>query len=119
MSAHPRQDLPPIVEGDDASYNLTFADGSDNPIDITNWTVFVTVKEDIVDSDSEALIKKDIITHDDPVNGKTSFEFTDSETSGLDSLKPYDVQVKKTDGSIQTILKGFVRFESGVTERTN
>lgn len=118
MPIHDRHDLPTIIDGDDVSYNITFTDGNGSSIDITNWELFVTVKDDITDSDSKALISKDITSHDDPTNGKTSFGFTSDETEGLSDIKPYDVQIKKTDGSVQTILRGFVQFESGVTERT-
>lgn len=118
MSTQIRRNLPAIIEGDDVTHTMQFTDGDGNAIDISDWTVFVTVKDKLRDSDDDALISKDITSHDDAVNGKTSFSFTSSETADLDGGKHYDIQLKKADDSIQTILKGSVHFKDGVTTRT-
>jgi hypothetical protein len=114
-----RTDLDDIIEGDDKSYSLTIRDAQGNPLDITGWTVFVTVKEDTSDSDADALISKDITSHDEPKNGKTSFSFTSSETDGITGTKEFDVQTKDTANDISTVLRGEVTFKSDVTNRTS
>ena len=97
-----RSDLPRITEGDDVDYVMSFADSNGDPIDITGWTVSVTVAER--DRESTALIQKDVTTHDDAANGETSFTFTASDTSGLTGHKRYDIQVKRDDGTVKTIV---------------
>lgn len=119
MSTQIRRDLPAVIEGDDVTHTMEFTDGSGNAVDISDWTVYVTVKDKLSDSDDDALISKDITSHDDAVNGKTSFSFTSGETADLGGGKHYDIQLKKADDTIQTILKGFVQFNEGVTTRTN
>lgn len=114
-----RTDLDDIIEGDDKSFNLTIRDAQGNPLDITGWTVFVTVKEDTSETDANALISKDITSHDDPSAGKTSFTFTSSETDGITGTKEYDVQTKDTANDISTVLRGEVTFSSDVTNRTS
>ena len=110
-----RSDLPRITEGDDVDYVMTFTNADGDPIDITGWTVSVTVTER--DRDSTALIQKDVTTHDDAANGETSFTFDASDTSGLTGHKRYDIQVKRDDGTIKTIVIGTVEFVDGATDR--
>lgn len=107
-----------ITEGDDFTQNLTIKD-SDGAVDISGWTVFVTVKSDIDDSDTDAEITVDVTTHDDAANGETSFTFQSSDTKGLDGLYEYDIQVKKSNGDIKTLQMGSVEFVKGVTDRTS
>jgi hypothetical protein len=113
-----QRNLGPITEGDDEPFDLTIRGADGSPLDITGWTVFVTVKDDITDTDANAVISKDITTHDEPENGKTSFKFTSAETADLDGEKEYDVQVKDDNDDISTILRGTVTFEPDVTDRT-
>lgn len=109
------KDLPTLVEGDDVEYPMTFTDPAGDPIDISGWTVSVTV----ADRDSDTpVIEKDITTHDDAAAGETSFAFTPSDTSGLSGSKRYDIQVVRSDGSVKTVVLGTVRFLDGVTDRS-
>lgn len=105
-----------IKKGDDQYYCLTFDDGTD-PIDITGWTVFFTVKEDMDDSDDDAIIKKDVTSHTDPIHGKTTVHLTNSDTDIEVRNYYYDIQVKKSNGDIDTPLGGLLTVDPEVTQR--
>jgi len=111
------EDLDPVTQGDDEEYGLTFTKDDGSAYDITNWTVYVTVKRSHDDSDDDAVISKDITNHTLPTDGETDFTFTASETQNLQGPYVYDIQVKKGDGSITTVVEGTVKFVEGVTTR--
>lgn len=109
-----------LTRGDDRTKILKFKDSSDNPIDITGWIVFFTVKKSYLDSDDDALIKKDITSHSDPSNGKTRLVIEASDTDDMDNGKYYyDIQVKKGDGKINTVLNDILELSYDVTRRTS
>lgn len=109
-------DLSDVTQGDDVSYDLAFTDDSGNAIDITGWTVWLTVKDSLGQSDVDAPIQKEITSHDDPNNGETSFSFSASETKPLSGTKYYDLQVQQGTGSIRTVVTGTVYFAPEVTD---
>jgi len=105
-----------FVRGDDQVLALEFKlDGV--PKDITGWTVFFTVKKNVGDLDTDAVIKKEITTHTDPTNGKTEIPVLDTETDPLDGVYFYDVQYKDTLGIIKTVMLGNMTFVKDVTRR--
>lgn len=114
-SLTPTHDLPELVEGDDVPFPVTFARPAGNPIDITDWTVSVTVKSH---NSETPVIQKDITDHGS-TTGETSFEFNSDETAGLggDTYR-YDIQATKPGGEVRTIVIGRVPFVDGVTDRT-
>jgi hypothetical protein len=85
-------------------------------VDITDWTVFFTMKEKITDLDAAAKISKTITVHVDPTNGYTEIPLTSADTTQTPGNYIYDVQVKY-DGEIKTILTGSITILSGVTNR--
>jgi len=105
-----------FVRGDDQILALAFTlDGV--PKDITGWTIFFTVKKKVEDDDADAVIKKEITTHTDPMNGKTEIPILDTETDPLDGVYFYDVQYKDTLGIIKTVMLGTMSFLKDVTRR--
>jgi len=61
------------------SYELIFTkDGI--PLDITGWTIYLTVKESMEDADVDAKIKRTITTHTDAPNGKSLITLLTTET---------------------------------------
>ncbi len=91
-----------IIWGNTKTYNLTITDGT-NPIDITGATVFFTIKKNLEDSDDDAIIKKDITSHTDPTQGKTSITLSDTDTAIEPDTYFYDIKLKRADGSIQSV----------------
>lgn len=106
------------VRGDDFIKTFEFKHSDETPVDITGWTLYFTVKQNETDDDDSAKIKKDVTVHIDPVNGKTKVQASASETNELDGKYYYDIQIKKPDASISTILKGLITFAKDITRRT-
>lgn len=99
---------------------LYFKDGSGAVIDITGWTIYFTIKDNIDDIDADAIVSKTITEHDDPTNGKSIVLLTASETNALDGDYVYDIQFKKDDtgGTVYTMMQGEISFSKDVTRRT-
>lgn len=114
-------DLSDFYRGDTREYTLTFVDGDGTAIDISEWTIFFTMKEKESDADGAAAIKKDITPsmHSNPESGETKFTLEASDTNALQGRKYYfDIQAKKANGDIITVMKGRVRVLIDVTRRT-
>ena len=110
-------DLKPLYRGDDYPIPLAFTKNGE-VIDITEWKVYFTVKYHDTDSDNEAVIKYDVTEHTDPTNGKTAIMLTNGETGELIPGKyVYDIQYKKDDGTVKTVMKGKLKVLQDVTKR--
>lgn len=111
-------DLETLYRGDSREYNLTFTDSKGEAIPITDWKIYFTVKLSYLDGDSKAVIKKDITIHDDPINGKTKIILLPNDT---DSIRPdkywYDIQVKRSEDNILTLLRGRIEIRTDITRR--
>jgi len=110
-------DLNPIYKKNSKEYLLTFVDDEGDAIPITDWTVFFTVKKSYADADDDAEISKDVTEHYDAEGGITKIALTPDDTDVTPGKYVYDVQVKKADGSIVTIVIGQVEIKSRVTVR--
>jgi hypothetical protein len=107
-----------IIKGDDKKLNLEFTK-DDEILNITGYTVFFTVKSDTDLSDEDAEIKKDIVGHIDPINGKTTISITHEDTVDLKAGKYYfDIQIKDLSDKILSINMGEFYILQDVTERT-
>jgi predicted metalloendopeptidase len=107
-----------IVRGDDKFYNLTFTDSNGDPIDITGWTIFFTAKLRKNQTDSEGL-QVNVSVHTDAVNGETQIHLPNTDTINLQPGNYYyDIQAKKDNGNIFTILMGKLKVYEHITIRT-
>lgn len=112
-------DLNPLYRGDTREYSLIFTNGNGVAIDISNWKIFFTLKKHESDSDDEAALKKDVTDHEAPLEGKTKFTLESSDTDGLQPTNYfYDVQAKKANGDIVTVVKGRFQVLIDITRRT-
>lgn len=103
------------VRGDTRNYQLHFYDDSNVDIDITGWTVTMTVKADLESTDdTSALIKKVVTIHSDPTHGKTQITLEASETNFVGDFY-YDIQIKRPDGVTLTLISGILTFVADVT----
>ena len=107
-----------IKRGDSRDIRLTFTDGDGAVIDITGWTVYFTVKDDIEADDDNALIKKDVTAHTNPTQGETKIELTYDDTNITSKNYYYDLQVKTDEDKVYTVLEGVFVVEEDVTRRT-
>jgi hypothetical protein len=78
-----------IQKGNPYSASLVFTDKDSNPYDLTDKTVFFTIKlaSDVADNDDGALVTKDITTHTGAASGITVLELTEEQISVLDFSK--------------------------------
>ena len=113
--------LNPIFRGDSREYLLTFTNGAGSAIDISEWKLYFTVKKNYRDDDSKAIIKKDIdiSDHYDPENGKTKISLLPEDTEVVPGSYYYDIQAKRAENDIITVLAGKVEIKSDVTRRTD
>ena len=76
------------------------------------------VKLSYIDNDIEAAIRKNITVHDDPINGKTKIILLPSDT---DNIKPdnywYDIQIKRSEDNILTVIRGRIEIITDITRR--
>lgn len=92
------------------------------PIDITEWVVYFTVKSAMKDTDDEAVIEKDIgdesgaTSHSDPTNGKTLIELSATDTN-LEGNYYYDVKYKDDSDNVGILFQGRIKFTRTVTTR--
>ena len=84
--------------------------------DITGWTVYLTVKENMQDDDADAIIKKDITDHENPTGGITLIELTSTETN-ITGTRYYDIKVKDNKGKSWIVAWGRMKFHATVTQR--
>lgn len=111
-----------VYRGDDREWTLYFATASPytlaNAINITGWTVFFTVKNSPDDSDTAAVIKKDITSHTAPTEGKTSISIASADTDNKTPKEYYcDIQIKKSTGKIRTVDCGAFEIHTDITRR--
>jgi len=108
-----------LRRGDNKGYLLHFTDDNEADIDITGWTVFFTASDDpSPENDDAAQIKKTITAHTVPLEGKTTINLSPTDTNLLGDFY-YDIQVKRLDGSIITVLSGLMTFYADQTRRTS
>lgn len=92
-------------EGADASWLVTLSDSDGDPIDITGDTFLFTVKDNLCDSDDEALIKKIITSHVDPTVGQTKIILVPADTADNSGSYMYDFQRLTTANLRGPVLK--------------
>lgn len=106
-----------VIRGDSDSFTITFLQKSNNcndrqPIDITGWDIFFTVRNDVpatsVHDDENAIIHKMATIVDGP-NGKAYFEITGEDTDINPGEYWYDIQYVRTLASGEIKIKSVPR----------
>lgn len=102
-----------IYEGDSDSLGLVIGTGD---TDITDYTIYLTVKASIDDDDSSAVIKKSITDHISPLTGSTIIPILPEDTRGHAGKGNYVYDIRYDDGTgtISTILKGAFKIVQAV-----
>jgi len=103
-----------IFKKDTKTYELKFKKNGAG-IDITDWTIYFTVKEKMEDSDLEAIIKKDISAHSDPSNGVTTISLTSEDTDYTGNYY-YSIDYKDGDGNEGVLFHGRIKFQESVRD---
>lgn len=108
-----------IIRGDDITINCAFKDADGVAINITGYTVFLTVKNRLGDADADALISETVSSHTDPTNGITVITLDNSQTDVDEGSYFYDFQLKTGAGKIQSTKRGAFNVLTDVTTRTS
>ena len=91
------------------TYELQFKkDGAG--IDITDWTIYFTVKENMGDTDGNAKIVKTITSHSAATSGKTLIEWASSDTDSPAGNYYYSIDYKDDDDNEDILLMGRIRI---------
>jgi len=94
-----------IYEGEDKTWTVTIVDSAGDAIDITGYTFLFVVKTKIDDSDSDAVISKEITSHSDPTNGVTQIAIDSSDTANISGKYVYDYQWIDSTTKRRVVLK--------------
>lgn len=112
--------LNPLYRGDSRECTLSFTKNDGSKIPITGWKIYFTLKKYAWKADEDADLKKDITVHSNPLDGETKITLTSEDTQNLGiGIYNFDIQVKKVDGTILTILKGKLEILLDITRRTD
>lgn len=108
-----------IYRGDTKSYQLNFTDSDGDAIDITGYTIFMTVKAktDIASNDTSASISKTVTSHTNAAGGITTVTLSSTDTDITKGDYKYDFQFKDTSNNITTIQTGIFEVMDDVTKR--
>ncbi len=116
-----------LIRGDDEPLLLTFTDEqlSNAPVDIRNYTVWLTLKKDPKAPDIEALLQVVVTDHPRGEEGLAFIPVTENDwdTGFMGNPIPsgwcrFDVQYKDGEGKPKTILVGDCYVEQDVTHDT-
>lgn len=102
-------------------FNLEFKDADDVAIDITNYTVYFTLKKYIDDLDVDAILQKDVTVHSDPTEGITEITLSSVDTKDLEGNYYYDIVYDDNTvsfGNIVTVDHGIIYFKKSITQRS-
>ena len=94
-----------IVKGDTKQYELVFKEDG-GAVDLTDWTVYFTVKENMEDSDEDAKIAISISSFDDPSSGKALIPLTSTDTNIEVGRYHYSFDYKDDEGNEGVLLEG-------------
>ena len=87
------------------AYELQFMkDGAG--IDITDWTVYFTIKGNVDDDDDDAELRKSVTSHSEPTSGKTLIELTTSDTDIDKGNYYYSIDYKDDEGNEDVLFQG-------------
>lgn len=108
-----------VIKRDDCFFELTFKDVDGNAIDLTDCAVFFTVKKNEVDSDDDALIKKEITYFAEPTEGITTLQLDKDDTNLDPGYYHFDIQLRDDADQISSTEKGFFIVSQDITIRTH
>ena len=108
-----------FYRGDDISFDVVFRDPNNNnePLDITGWIVSFTIKNSNSDPDAKAVIQKDFKDFVAPTTGVATISVSNTETASLKGGYFYDIQAKRADNIVFTVVSGSIDFDEDTTRR--
>lgn len=106
------------ARGDDWFTDIQFYD-ENGPVDITDWTIWLTIKRSQEDEDSAAVYQQEVTSHLDATNGLSRVHITNALNLFRGSYY-YDIQFKTDDAipQVGTIMTGQFMFYTDITRST-
>jgi len=114
----------PLHAGDDYPYAFTVHKPAGTVLSLAGATIWLTIKEDATDPDSEALLQycstdsTEIEITDGP-NGEFTIHFKAADTADLAGGWLYDIKAKLSTGKMQRLARGTIEFLSNITQATS
>jgi hypothetical protein len=111
-----------IKRGNPYNATITFTNASGNPYDLTDKTIFFTVKKttDTGSSDVDAVITKDITSHTNASGGITTLALTASETDIILGDYNWDLRIYAGSPLVQlNTTSGACNIVETITKRTS
>ena len=108
-----------VTRRDDKTFTFYFYDENDDVIDLTDCTLFTTVKQNKSDLDANAKILTTLTIEDPATLGKATWTLVPADTLYLSGQYYWDVQLKSASGLITTVINDFFVVEVDVTVRTD
>jgi len=106
-----------LVFGKTWNRDIYVYDALKSPVDLTGATVYLTVKTNLSDTDTNAVISKEFTVFDDATAGNFCCEIT-AEEAQLTGNYYFDLVVKLATEEIYTIYSGTMNFSNTVTKRS-
>jgi len=104
-------------EGDDFPYEITLTDSTNDPIDLTGYTFYMTIKKNQSDSDDKAILKKTVSTIPNPELGIVTITIDRDDTKNVQSgIYSYDIKYNTSLDKVKTILKGSWTLSKSTTD---
>nr|CRH06137.1 protein of unknown function [Candidatus Magnetococcus massalia] len=113
--------LSPFYRGDTKVFNLSFKDGDGSPINIAGHQLWFTMKKDVADPDSKAVLQKQITFPDDAQSqsGAGALTLESTETGSIEpGVYLYDIQ-KVIPGDppvVATLMSGKINVLPDITQ---
>jgi hypothetical protein len=106
-----------LKRGDNHTLGLTVTAKSTGLVkDITGWTFYFTIKENITDRDVDALLQLIVTSHTNPTAGITAIPFVPEDTFNIEPGKYFfDIQVLTDDDEVYTIVQGRIEILRDIT----
>ncbi|GEM_PF-1378789 len=97
------------------TYGLEILTKNGYVVDLTGGTIYLTVKQNMEDPDTSAVISKDI-TPSLPSSGIEKIVFTSADTD-ISGNYYYDIKFKDAEGNSYILFRGRIKFIDSVTTR--
>jgi hypothetical protein len=115
------------VRGDNETYDLTVVLPSGSPVNLTDATLWFTVKKNKYEADAAALISKTsalnggiTIANQGTDPGEAAIALVPADTAKLVPGDYYfDVQMKSSTGTVTTLADGIIEITADVTRATS
>jgi len=105
-----------VYNNSQQNYSLTITENGE-PVDLFRSRIYMTVKEKPADAYSDAVIKKVVVQHYDPTNGKTIVSITLAEISSLsENSYYYDIVLVDAQNRPTLLAIGKFNVNKGITD---